>query len=340
MVGLSNRDRDLLVGCPQPVVLHIQARSAGSDVHVHVGSDAACIIRRGRSWALRNLQVATQEATYTGVHIPHTGRGAGSVEIPLDKGCASLRALGGDNHVGPLDLATLTGSANLDHWLRVAHVGKEGAAAHDDGKSFAHQLGVGWNGEGLGDLVSARIEEHDLSGRCSGVDGVLQRGGVVCGSVTFGTGRPGRREARDGEGLVLGLGTSVVVAATDKRSGAVVGSDGSFEVSRAGRSVFMALTPASDGGRAASQGGAAVVLDSNGNVVQNNILEDNTAGCGRRGRAGEGRLDTDGSVGDGAVEENDGSHGLCGAAARGDVDTHLAAADGQARVAETPIPVV
>ena len=128
LTGIFN----IVVGSPQPVVLHVETAGASGDVHGHEGADAV-VVDAAASGALTDLEIRARETTDTGVDVPKTGgSAAGRVEIVFNKNGTLLLALSGDNHVAPFDGAAITGVADLNDWLGIAHVVEKVSGAQDN----------------------------------------------------------------------------------------------------------------------------------------------------------------------------------------------------------------
>ena len=146
------------------------------------------------------------------MYIPHSGRSARRVEVPLNEDSSCLGALGADNHVRPFNLTGLTGVAYPDDRLRTVHVVEEAAAGHDDGEGLSDEFRAQWDVERAGDLVRARIEKDDLTRGSGSIDDILQSGGVVGIAVASSPSASHTTEGRCCEVIVSWLRSLVVFA--------------------------------------------------------------------------------------------------------------------------------
>lgn len=127
-----------MIGSPQPAVLHVEAGRRSGHMHGQVCCNALGVHwsrRRSHRWsgrALSYLEVRPSEATDTSVHIPHASWGARGGKVPLDQNGTLLLPLSADDHVAPLDRASLSGATNLDHRLGVVDVIEVLSPGQDD----------------------------------------------------------------------------------------------------------------------------------------------------------------------------------------------------------------
>ena len=137
-----------------------------------------CWLVATRVWG--NLYGMLYGLTDTGVDVPHPRESASAgSKVPLNKHSTCLCALCADYHVGPFDVACITGVADFDYGLRVALVVEEIAAGHNDRIALPNQFRVGRDRKRTGNFVGAGVEEDNLVGCCGGIDSFLQTCSVV-----------------------------------------------------------------------------------------------------------------------------------------------------------------
>ncbi|CAH0048977.1 unnamed protein product [Clonostachys solani] len=333
----------LVVGNPEPVVLHVDATSLG-DVHEHEGTNALRVGRGGLGGslaALVGLQVGTSRTTDTEVDVPETGGAlAGGLEVPLHEDGTRLRTLGLNHEVGNLDIANIAWLADLEHGLGVGLVEElgVGTSSHDQRPDLTNNLDVLGDLDGVADDVST-VGEVDNLALSSAVESSLDSGGIISSTVTLGT------LGLDGDELG-GINISVLrLAASEDTAGVVKENSGLGGSSLSG---LDGLTGATSVGASLDEGGNNLVAGEDGGASsaigdgdrdvtgEVNIVDDEGSVGAGLGRVVEG-FDADRSVGEDTILNNDCADGLS-VATRRQVKANTAVLDGESVVVPDPVP--
>jgi hypothetical protein len=88
---------------------------------MYVGVSGHALLVHGPDRAVGDLELGAFGATNAGVHIPYA-RAAIAVEVVLNELGTWRGSFGLHNHIGPLDVTTLSRLTDLDDWDRVVHV--------------------------------------------------------------------------------------------------------------------------------------------------------------------------------------------------------------------------
>lgn len=325
-----------MVSSPEPVVLRVEVLGILGDVKRHEGS-LALGRRRGRGRALRNLQVGASPATNLGVDIPHT-RTLLTVKVPFNKNGTSSATNSTDTHVRPLDHTFVTRLTNLHNRVRVAGIGEGVTTAGDDGVRFTNHLGAGRDVDSVGDLVNTVVEEDDGSVAGSRLERSVDSLGVVGRSITLGARVTDAHNGADRSAgvLRLGLGEVVGTRAGNKTARASNRSKSTLKSVRASGGVLVALAERGNSGGSTLKVGSAGSLDSGGDSVQNDVLQDQVTSAGGSGRLGPGSVDKGLDVRDGAVDDVKATNSLVGATLK--ADTSGAVLDVETNVSPAPVP--
>ncbi|CAG9937310.1 unnamed protein product [Clonostachys rosea f. rosea IK726] len=333
----------LVVGNPEPVVLHVDATSLG-DVHEHEGTNALGVGRGGLLGslaALVGLQVGTGGTTDAEVDVPETsGALAGGLEVPLHEDGTGLRTLGLDHEVGNLNIANIAWLADLEHGLGVGLVEElgVGTSSHDQRPDLTNNLDVLGDLDGVADDVST-VREVDNLALSGTVESSLDGGGIISLAVTLGT------LGLDGDELG-GINISVLGLAADENTTGVVKENSGLGGSGLGG--LDGLTGATSVGASLDEGGNLLVAGEDGGASSavgdsdrdiagevGVVNDEGSVGTGL-GRVVEG-LDSDRSVGEDTILNNDCADGL-GVATRSQVKTNTAVLDGESVVVPDPVP--
>ncbi|CAI6089739.1 unnamed protein product [Clonostachys chloroleuca] len=333
----------LVVGNPEPGVLHVHASSLGN-MHEHEGTNALRVGRGsllGSLAALVGLQVGTSGATDAEVDVPETsGALAGGLEIPLHEDGTGLRTLGLNHEVGNLNIANIAWLADLEHGLGVGLVEElgVGTSSHDQRPDLTNNLDVLGDLDGVADDVGTvgEVDNLALSGT---VEGSLDSGSIISLTVTLGT------LGLDGDELG-GINISVLRLAADENTTGVVKENGGL--GGGGLSGLDGLTGATSVGASLDEGGnllvtgedggaSSAVGDSDRDVASEvGVVDDEGSVGAGLGRVVEG-LDSDRSVRKDTILNNDCADGLS-VATTSQVKTNTAVLDGKSVVVPDPVP--
>ncbi|CAG9998128.1 unnamed protein product [Clonostachys byssicola] len=317
----------LVVGNPEPVVLHVDATSL-SDVHEHKGTNALRVGRGGLLGslaALVGLQVGTGGTTNAEVDVPETGGAlAGGLEVPLHEDGTGLRTLGLNHEVGNLNIANIAWLADLEHGL-----GRP---------DLTNNLDVLGNLDSVADDVGTvgEVDNLVLSGA---VESSLDSGGIISLTVTLGTLGLDGNELGDINISVLRLAADENTASVVEENGGLGGSGlGGLDGLAGATSVGASLDEGGNLLVAGEDGGASsAVGDSDRDVAgEVSVVNDEGSVGAGLGRVVEG-LDSDRSVGEDTVLDNDCADGLS-IATTSQVKTNAAVLDGESVVVPDPVP--
>lgn len=124
------------------------------------------------------------------MNVPHSSSSlltGGISSVPLDDDGTSRTAASREYHVGDLDSTLVACVSDFYDRARAVGIGEVGASTDDGRPDFTDDNGSSRNRNGVGDHVSASVEEENLAAPV-GVDEVLDRGGIIRNTVTDGSG--------------------------------------------------------------------------------------------------------------------------------------------------------
>lgn len=181
---------DVVVGSPQPAVLHIHPAGSMSGMHRHKGSHTVRIDRwlrhAWRLWAVCGLQVGARPPPNPGVHIPiATDSCNGRGKVVFNQNGPRGAALRAQYHVGEFSRAALARPTNLEQCLRMGKTFEMVSGCKDVGIRLANDLRVRRDVECVGDFVAPMVEKEDFGLSRDGQNGFLQSVRVVGSPVPF-----------------------------------------------------------------------------------------------------------------------------------------------------------
>lgn len=280
----AHEDRDLsrfcvikiVIGRPEPVVLHIDVTRTLCDMYVGVSSHAGIVDTADRT--LGDLQVGPFRATNTSVNIPKAGTlGEGHVDFhEFSSRCWTLCA---DQEIRKLDGAAVANFADLDNWNCVRFAPPSTTTGQDDRICFTDYFSSRRNIKCLRNFVMTMVQEKNLAAGCDRVDRILERSSIVRASIARSARSTSADEAANCKGLVLRLRFGVVFDTVQKTSWANR-SDAALELCWTIWTIFVSLAPSLDSCRTACEHSAAWTLDGNRNVVKSNVFQNQLSSAG------------------------------------------------------------
>lgn len=258
-----------MIGCPEPVVLHVNIACALGNVYIGVGGHTLILDTADR--ALSYLKLCTLCTTDSGMNIPKS-RTLSSGQVVFNELSSWRRSLGTDQEVRKLDAAAFTSFANLNDRNCVSLASPGTTTCQDDWVCFADDPCTGGKIECFGDLVVSMVQKEYLFTRGDRVDRILKRSSIISASITLSASGTSADEVADCQVLILRLGLCVVLIAI-KETLRADRCGFTLELGRTARIVFVALCPAFNSRRTACENCTAWSFDSDGNVAERNVLQ-------------------------------------------------------------------
>lgn len=338
-----------VVGNPIPRVLEVGA-TTGRDVEHHERTKALLgngVGDVGVLCTLLQFKLGAAVPTDAGVDIPEAGSARRStLDVPLHDDGAGLGTSSAEDEIRHLNVANITGLANLEDGLGVGLVLEELVTSSKDQRpNLASDFDVLGDLDSLGDDVGTMVKVDNLI-RSNAVKDLLDGVGVVRLAIALGTLGLDADKVANRDVLVLRLG-----AGEDLASGLV---------EQRGRlpDVLLGALYSTAGSSSADSSAVGLALDEKvhllvalenhrlGGIVQNSLLRtrevnvvqnEGAIGLGRIGVVGS--LDTGGGVGKNAVNHQDRPDSLTLRPTVGHVNTDLAVVDVNVLESPSPVPV-